>query len=254
MPAKSQSPWDSAKKWIIGATGVLLVIPALVNAGIDVYKAWLNLPRTDSEKANVELFRKYVGKPPTATQPMQIKRDGVIYEVKFSIFDEGDIYVEYGKLTQWFPFPKASPTTISRLSPISSAYAQDLTKIYGPYQQQDKADGSNLQRQRSYANGAVEQMTIDMRTGQITKYSATPPVVTTPPPSTQQSNVIAPFAQIDLDKARLQTAPAPAPTTPVVNATTCVIPKGSCILLQQTPRGTSCNCSTPYGAVPGTAN
>ncbi len=50
--------FDRARAWIAGLTGVLVVVPALINAGIDIYAAFAKLPKTEAERATVELFKK----------------------------------------------------------------------------------------------------------------------------------------------------------------------------------------------------
>ena len=93
--------WLKAKDWIVGLTAVLVVLPALINAGIDVYKAALNIPKTDAEQVNIELFKKYFNKPPVAAFRVPIKYSLGTAEAKFSIYEEGDVFVEYGSSSQW---------------------------------------------------------------------------------------------------------------------------------------------------------
>ena len=38
------------RTWIVGLTAVVVVLPALINGGIDVYRSILNIPRTDAER------------------------------------------------------------------------------------------------------------------------------------------------------------------------------------------------------------
>jgi hypothetical protein len=244
LPAPS---WDSLKKWVVGLSSVLVVVPALINSGIDVYKAALNVPRTDAEHANVKLFQKYWNKPPVATLPVPVKHKGATYEAKFSIFDEGDIYIEFGPFTQWFPFPEPAATKkAAGWSPISSAYAQsqDLSRVYGPFRQQDTAQGYMLYRQRVYESGAVENFVIDKRTGAVVNYGVTQPPANAP----QNRNWVAPFAGIDLDRQLV----SPQANQPL--STMCVTPIGNCAMIQAGPRGVPCFCPTFQGPVSGMSN
>src|SRR5215831_7175778 len=52
--------------------------------------------RSESERINVELFKKYFNKQPVTVLPVPIKRSNGTVDVRFSIYDEGDVYVEIG--------------------------------------------------------------------------------------------------------------------------------------------------------------
>ena len=159
-------------------TGVLLLVPALLNAAYDIYAIVLKLPRTEAEKVNEELFQKYFNKSPLVVMPVPVKHSVGIVEVKFSIYDEGDVYVEYGKQTQWFSFPKVTSTRVSKFDLISGAYAEQViingiasehtlssnTKISS---QTSSISGKEMLRSRVYENGIAEHARIDIRSGEI---------------------------------------------------------------------------------------
>jgi Protein of unknown function (DUF1353) len=172
VQTEQNTSFDRLKAWAIGLTGVLLVVPALINSGLDVYKAALKIPKTDAQKVNEEMFQKYFNKQPVIAAPIPITRDAAIVDAKFSIFDGGDIYVEFGKRTQWLPFPALDKKTtqIDFPSLISSAYAaieQVGLAGEGDFQQRDTYSGSNIRRERVWGNGVVEILIIDPRTGII---------------------------------------------------------------------------------------
>jgi hypothetical protein len=144
----------------------VVILPALINGGIDVYKSLLNIPRTDSERVNRELFEQHFNKPPVAVLPVSVKTDLGAVDMKLSIYDEGDIYVEYGTHTRWFPSPIRNTASLSL---ISSAYAQGSTgpSRIGEYSQADKLVGTKIVRERYYSDGTKETYTIDRNTGAI---------------------------------------------------------------------------------------
>ena len=122
--------FDKAKTWVIGLTGVLLVIPALINAGIDIYKVLLNIPSTESERINLELFKKHFQESPVTIVPVPIKAEGGNVTMQMSIYQNGDIYAEYGLQSAWFPMPRAQPLVPSsaqtQLPFISSSASRDF--------------------------------------------------------------------------------------------------------------------------------
>lgn len=240
-----QSGWGKMTSWLAGLTGVLVVIPALINAGLDIYGAWKKIPRTETERINVELFQKYFGKQPKQSFPLQIKRGGGFYEVKFSVFEEGDIFIEYGALTQWFPFPHPPTQANTTLSPIYDAVAQDVRESFGRYEQSEELDGHRLLRERLYDNGDVERQSIDIRTGQIIEREVTR---SNRPPPQQAPSDVGPFSGIDLDAAN-PTSPRSSPI-----ATMCITQVGACAMVQAIPKGSSCFCPTVYGPVWGIGN
>lgn len=175
IPATSQtelavaSSRSDLKALVAKATGVLLVVPALINAGYDVYATALKLPRTDAEKVNTEMFKKYFNKAPLATLPVPVKSSVGTVDARFAIYEEGEIYVEFGKFSQWFPFPRAGQPK-REFSLLSSAFAQTQARVDLPAQggiasQRESISGGVLVRSRIYADGTTEQRKIDLRSG-----------------------------------------------------------------------------------------
>ena len=163
-----------ARAWIVGPTGVLVVVPALINAGIDVYAAFAKLPKTEAERANVELFKKYFNKQPVAAFPVPIKQSNGTVEVRFSVFEEGDVYVEFGKFTQWFAFARQQAPTRIGPSLLPEAHADDSTQArgFGKYLQNDTFVDGQVLRERRWENGILEVIKLDPRTGDIVDQSA----------------------------------------------------------------------------------
>jgi hypothetical protein len=168
-PAPQDAPNTGLRGWIVKVTGVLLVVPALLNAGYDIYATALELPRNDAERANEQLFRKYFNKPPLAVMPVPVRTAVGTTDVRFSIYEEGEVYVEFGGRSQWFPFPRAErPDRLSWL-PLGAAHAQGASPpvVRRPSiaSQQDVIRGSELTRSTVYADGTTERRKIDIRTG-----------------------------------------------------------------------------------------
>jgi len=211
--------FERAKKWIAGLTGVIVVLPALVNGGVDVYTSIRNLPTTESERHNVELFQKYFNKEPVFSFPIPVKRNDATLEANFSVYEEGDVFVEYGRFTQWFPFPNAAMKTTS-ISPITIAHAADDAAVTqglrgsGAFRESNSRLGGDLVlRERVYQNGVTERQTINARTGVIIQSSNIP----TPPGTTQVKKpspghaMKSRFETIDLDKINKTNKALPAP-------------------------------------------
>lgn len=176
---KTSMTWIKIRNWVVGFTAVLVVLPSLINAGIDIYKSVLKVPRTQSERINDELFKKYFNRTPLVTVPVPIKTKLRTINMKLSIYEAGDIFAEYGNYSQWFPFPLQKSVS---LSVVSSAYAQSSppVKRANEYIQVDKLKGSEIERERYYSDGTKETYSINRNTGQIQNKTIT---LDTPPPS-----------------------------------------------------------------------
>lgn len=169
-PGVAAAPASDLKALVAKVTGVLLVVPALINAGYEVYAAALKLPRTDAEKVNTAMFKKYFNKAPLATLPVPVKSSVGTVDARFAIYEEGEIYVEFGKLSQWFPFPRVDQPKTAGFSLFSRAFAQsappaDLLGRNVIATQHESIYGSTLVRSRTYVDGTTEQRQIDLRSG-----------------------------------------------------------------------------------------
>lgn len=260
---QGRTDWKAIKNWIVGITGVIVVIPALFNAGLDLYNMVMNIPRTHAEKNNTELFAKHFQDEPVVSLPVPVRQGAATYDVRFSIYEEGDVYVEYGNMTQWFPFPKTQSADASPLNPIATAYADEATtQVAASYTQTQSIEGDYLIRKKEYSDGQLEKQTIDIRSGQIieTKKEVPKPAATSPasememaapvaeasPPPAPTAQVISPFAVIDLNAIK-------AAKGQNTTATNCKTVKGSCALLHPVPAGSQCTCQSSDGELKGTA-
>jgi hypothetical protein len=239
---QTSSAWFRLRSWIIGITAVLVVMPAMINAGIDVYRALLDIPRTDAERTNAKLFKKYFNKPPVTSFPVPIKNASGTVAAKFSIYEEGDIFIEFGNSSQWFPFPKEKSGQVSAFSIIKPALADDQAPLrgIGRYQQNDQMDKNTIIRQRTYENGVQETQRIDTRTGKISDQKSRPLM-----PSTQDN--LSPYGVIDLEAQRNSPPNIDNP------ATLCLSQLGTCKITVPIQKGAQCYCYTASGTIPGMA-
>ncbi|HSV54548.1 MAG TPA: hypothetical protein VLJ57_20670 [Burkholderiaceae bacterium] len=193
---------------MVGLTGVLVVLPALINGGIDIYSSVQKLPRTEAERINEKLFREYFGKTPLVTVPVPIRQNNGTVEVRFDVYEKGDIFVQFGSFAQWFPFPaqaNAPPVKTSGFSLLSSAIAQEQVpaKGMGRYEQVDQMQRHAVVRERVYENGVVERQVIDLRSGDILSSTTRQTEQKQLPASPATRALTVPkIAPIDLDRAR----------------------------------------------------
>jgi hypothetical protein len=141
---------NKLRNWIASLTGVLVVLPALINAGIDIRSTIMNLPQTESEQINSEMFKKYFGKTPLTAMNVPIGLDLGTVNLHLEVHSEGDILVKVGEMSQWFEFPRPSPILGSNI--ISSANASDAEPVDQPdsYQQRDSIKDGKMQREYYY--------------------------------------------------------------------------------------------------------
>jgi hypothetical protein len=177
--------WTKARTWLAGLAAVLVVIPAVINSGLDVYHVVMDIPKTAAERSNVRLFKKYFNKAPAVTVPVPVKTAIGTVNMKLSIYSGGDIYAEYGDQSQWFPFPLRQDSA-GLLVPTAHAQTPPEGDPTGEYVQIDRLNGKKLVRERYYPDGTKETAVIDTHTGQIQQKtvteSAAPPVGATAAP------------------------------------------------------------------------
>ena len=244
---------DKAKMGVAGLTGLLLVVPALVNSGYDVYAALAKVPKTESQKINDELFKKYFNKQPVTRFPIPVKRDAGTVDVSFSVFDGGDIYIEFGKRSQWFPFPVLEKASLANpMSLIGSAHAATPELMgSGTFQQSDRFEGSKLIRERKWENGVLETLVIDPRSGtilerQVSKWEgAALPRPTNSEPAQWISSILATDKTVQSVPLRMFSDGYYATLTPLTWAPNSVgaaklpsvsVPRGFVTALQSVPR------------------
>ena len=202
----SASFFTRFKGWIVGLTSVLIVLPALIHAGVDLYSEWRRLPRTGAEEINIRLNAENFGKEPIMKFPVPVKQNNGTVEVRFAIYEKGDVRVEFGKYTQWFPFPLQDGQVEKKVEfrLVSSAFAQGQTQLQGrgDYQETEKIQGETIQREKTFENGVVETQVVDPRSGDILNSSSRKTdqrLVTGNPTGTLAAPKISP---IDLDQYR----------------------------------------------------
>lgn len=118
------SEWiKSARGKMISLTALLVVVPALINSGLDAYKAVANIPTNIYDRANDELFKKHFKNKPVLSQPVPVKTSEMTVEMLLEVYEDGDIFVKYGKFEQWFPF---KPLTTASLQLVAEASAQSI--------------------------------------------------------------------------------------------------------------------------------
>jgi hypothetical protein len=232
----------TVKTWLVGLTSVLVVIPAVINAGLDIYASLAKLPKSEAERTNVALFQKYFNKQPVAAFPVPIKQSNGTVEVRFSIYEEGDVFVEFGRFTQWFPFPGPAPAPVA-FSVIGEAHAQAnaAVKGFGSYQQTDRMQGNAIVRERAFENGVTEKYVLNPASGDILEFSARRDADANVGPG------VAKLAPIDLDAIRQNRLP------PQGRAAVCVTRAGSCQLQAAVAASSQCFCATATGAIGGVA-
>jgi hypothetical protein len=159
-------PIKKVMRWIAGITAVLIVIPALINAGSDIYASILKIPRSDTERANKALFEKHFGKAPLFHGDVPVKTEIGLVNMVLEVHEGGDIFVRYGKHSQWFPCPLVIQEKSSLFG--NNAYAEYLamqqTNPNANYQY-DTMLGSKIQRELYFQDGTKETYLIDLRTG-----------------------------------------------------------------------------------------
>jgi hypothetical protein len=157
--------WTRTKAWIAGLTGVLIGVPALVNAGWDVLVAVRNLPRTAEEREQQDLYKRYFNEQPLGTYEIPVKTASAVLTYRLRIYSE-HIFSQFGDRALWFPI--AAPT-LKSTAWFPSAHAQESTgpSPTGAYVIQNRYEKGVLVIEQLYADGTVSRLKLDPNTGRI---------------------------------------------------------------------------------------
>lgn len=213
--------------WIVGLTSVLVVVPAMINAGMDIYSTLMDRPVTEAEQINEALFERYFGKAPVFQGSVPIVTEAGSMEITLEVHGAGDIFVRYGDRSQWFPSPLAATSTAgSGFSLISAAIAADLPlQLPQQYQQRETREDGRIVREMYLPDGEKRVYRIDPKTG---RWSApTVEQYQNVPQQTQQVQRSFEFPTIDLTRPRAVIAPSAPPSQPQPEPPADAVPAGS---------------------------
>ncbi|NKC12081.1 MAG: hypothetical protein GKR94_07720 [Gammaproteobacteria bacterium] len=178
QPTYSYAPFGKLAKVIVGLTGVLLVVPALINSGVDVYKAVMKIPGSEAERTNQSLFKRHFGKSPLASAEVPVKTEVGNVSMQFQVYEGGDVYVRYGSSSQWFASPlREEPLAAARYPRlIASAHAQSLQwrAPTDPRARLDIYEDGKLKREWYLEDGKKWTFEIDPLTGKWQAPTVTP--------------------------------------------------------------------------------
>ncbi len=142
------------RSWILGLTSVLVVMPALINAGLDIRNALLNVPRSEAEQINQSFYERYFGHTPVFKGSVPVKTEYGTLEMNLEVHGSGDLFVRYGGHSQWFPSPLNSAHAAAGASLFAEAVAADINEpLPAEYQQRDLRSGGKLVRELYLPDG-----------------------------------------------------------------------------------------------------
>ena len=166
---------------IVGLTGVLLVIPSLVNSGIDIYNSVLGIPATKAEEVNDRLFVRHFQKSPLHHAVIPIKTELGEVVVELDVYQGGDIFIKYGARSQWFVSPLADQEVYFSFSGIAHAQEMEMETGIGNYYQFDRITDDKILRELYFLNSAktkksyvIDPVTGDWSSPEIGTYEVVP--------------------------------------------------------------------------------
>ncbi len=163
--------FDNWRNTIAALAALLVVIPSVINGISDIWVAVKGLPIGDKEKINNQLFIAHWKENPIHTKQIIIEGETGKIPITVDVYKNGDIFVDYVRLSQWFPYSELVVKNDCGFP--GSAYAGffDKTKnfIKTPTQKISnvKKTANTVERTRSFEDGSKEIQTIDINTGKI---------------------------------------------------------------------------------------
>ncbi len=167
------------KSTLATLAALLIVIVSVINGVNDIIVAWRGLPIGETEKINHHLFKEHWKEDPIHTKQIVIEGNKGNVPITIDVYANGDIFVDYVRLTQWFPY--SDVITQKEFHIINSAYAGFLKKASKKIRSEsssiknEKASANTVKRTRNLEDGSKEIQTININTGKITNVETVEP-------------------------------------------------------------------------------
>lgn len=116
--------FSNSKKTLLALLAMLVVVPYLLNTMSHIIEAFNELPIGNKERLNVQLFKVHWKEVPVHSKNIVIQAGGKKRQLIIDVYSNGNIFVDFGDHTQWFPFKTSQLTPDFSL--IDSAYADYL--------------------------------------------------------------------------------------------------------------------------------
>ena len=176
--------FKALKNTLLALVALLIVIPSVINAVGDIWISLQGLPTSEKEKINAALFEAHFQENPAASEQLLIEGDLGTLEMTIDVYKNGDIFVNYGKFIQWFPFSYETEIA-NNFSIISPSYA--LWFLYTPYEdipggatsskkvinadteniEHKQISKTEIERIRTLSDGTIEKLIINKNTGEV---------------------------------------------------------------------------------------
>ena len=155
---------------------LLVVIPSVINSVNDIWIAWNGLPIGEKEKINSKLFTDHWKEDPIHTKQLIIEGAKGKVPVTIDIYKNGDIFVDYGRFTQWFPYKdlntSIATTTFSILPEANAGFFDKISKNVKsvgskPVKVVNKEEKQAVVREKTFSDGSIERQVINKNTGKV---------------------------------------------------------------------------------------
>jgi len=158
----------------------LVIVPSIINSIGDIWVSMNDLPIGEREVINSTLFRLHWRENPVHSKQIIVDVKNVSVPITIDVYRNGDIFLDYGNTTQWFPFDDKSLVFADiNFNVISSAYAVNIKNIMKKIVTQpsapveiinEKVNNSEIKRSKVHQDGTIENQVIDINTGQTKSY------------------------------------------------------------------------------------
>ncbi len=176
---------DSWQKMLGAIVAFLVLVAATVNSINDILVAVYDLPIGEKEKINNTLFKYHWKENPVHSKQLIVESNKGKMPITIDIYNNGDIFIDYGQFTQWFPYNDTKITS-DNYHFISSANAggffSGITYSFRaslPVEIRNTWNSDNeVVRSKVLSDGSIENKTININTGRIVNAdSIDPPLI-----------------------------------------------------------------------------
>lgn len=186
-PSAPRPPAWLSRGRLVSATKWLVALAALLNALFDIAAAVLQWPRTEAEADNTDLFALHFQEAPQRELQWSVEAGNRSSSADFRAFKNGDVFIRFDSLSQWFRSPTNPRKQPFLLALIPGVNAQGLPPAGAPpaaadatrrapveLRFEERLEGTRLIRYQELRTGQAEELQFDIRTGKVLSRSIVP--------------------------------------------------------------------------------
>ena len=205
MP-KIEELLNNWKTILTSFVAVLVIVPSVLNSVTDIWVAWNDLPIGEKEKINSMLFKNHWKENPVHSKQLIVEIEKGKTPITLDIYRNGDIFIDYGRFTQWFPYKDIEITSnnFHLIPTIQAGFFSKFTRQLKTVNAlptkvtNEKKSNNEVVRSKTLSDGSIERQVININTGKVKSHEVIPAPVSSVKPANSVNISIEPIEVIKI--------------------------------------------------------